>query len=142
MAAGGDERGREDLTAGLAALGAKMTGLEGSMESGFAGIRELLDAKLDPLIKGAAKQELLVAGLGERVTRLETERETQIRPAVEAVWKQRKTIQGLEEHAKRCDERAKQQGSRSWALIMAWVSPMATGIVVWLLTRLGIGTGR
>lgn len=142
MVASGDERGREDLAAGLAALGAKMTGLEGSMESGFAGIRELLDAKLDPLIKGAAKQELLVAGLGERVTRLETERETQIRPAIAEVGKHQKVIQGLEEHAKRCDERTKQQGARSWAAIMAWVSPVATGIVVWMLARLGVGTGK
>ncbi len=139
---GAADRKRDDLVAGLAAVEARLDAVDRKLVEGFDGIEKLLDAKLTPVIQASAEQQRVVMDHERRLTYMETTLEKEVAPAASEVWKVKRDVQALQGHANRCDERAKQQGARSWALIMAWVSPVATGIVVWLLTRLGVGTGR
>ena len=107
---------RDDTAAGLAAVEARLDAMDDRLEAGFANLREVLDAKLDPLIQGAGETRQAVLGLGERVTKLEMCRDAQVLPAVAQTWKTQKDVAQLQEHAKRCDERSHTSSSldRHW----------------------------
>lgn len=139
---GAADRKRDDLSAGLAAVEARLDAMDRKLVEGFDGIEKLLDAKLTPVIQASAELQRAMMDHERRLTYMETTLEKEVAPAVSEVWKVKRDVQTLQGHANRCEERSKQQGARSWAVVMAWVSPAIAGIVVWLLARLGVGTGR
>jgi hypothetical protein len=121
----------------LAAVEARLDAMDDRLEAGFANLREVLDAKLDPLIQGAGETRQAVLGLGERVTKLEMCRDAQVLPAVAQTWKTQKDVAQLQEHAKRCDERGKTSGNRWWRVLELALSPAIAAAVGWLLGRKG-----
>ena len=142
MSANEGSRPRRDSAAGLAAVEARLDAMDDRLEAGFANLREVLDAKLDPLIRGAGETRQAVLGLGERVTKLEMCRDAQVLPAVAQTWKTQKDVAQLQEHAKRCDERSHTSSSRWWGVAQGLILTAGGIVLGWIGALIWEGLGR